>query len=121
MDTAWNIYAKQLMPLGFGYPLWGPEPDPDLGEVRIGDVGYLQEGYFCVLFNTMRGADDPVNSRKGVPEGFETFNPPNSMLIRRPNVITHPRLHSKNLQSMELSAGATTRCVFTYARGRTAG
>ncbi|TFK84726.1 hypothetical protein K466DRAFT_496053 [Polyporus arcularius HHB13444] len=72
---AWDIYAKELRDLGFGQPLWIPEPSPESGEVQLGDVGYLSQGKFCFLFNCMRSADDPVN-RKGVPASFEVFIPP---------------------------------------------
>ncbi len=72
---AWDIYAKELRHLGFGHPLWVPEPSPESGEVQLGDVGYLSQGKFCFLFNCMRDSDDLVN-RRGVPEGFEVFIPP---------------------------------------------
>ena len=72
---AWDIYSKELRDLGFGHPLWVPEPSPEAGEVQLGDVGYLSQGKFCFLFNCMRDADHPVN-RKGVPEGFKVFVPP---------------------------------------------
>ena len=74
MVAAWDIYAQQLMHLGHGHALWGPEPSPNLGEVHIGDVGYLRDGCFNLLFNAMLPADDPVNSKRGVPEDFEVFS-----------------------------------------------
>ncbi|GJE89940.1 WD40 repeat domain-containing protein [Phanerochaete sordida] len=46
-----DIYARSFQPHGFGYPLLFPEPDPDVGEVQIGDVGFTHEGAFIRLFN----------------------------------------------------------------------
>lgn len=106
-DSPWDLYAKGLMPLGYGYPLWGPEPDPSFGEVNIGDVGYIRDGHFCFLFNAMRSADHPVNQLRGVPSGFEVFRPRHSMIIDRPDEITQSQLHSKSLQSVSISAGAS--------------
>ena len=87
MDTAWDIYAQRLMHLGHGHPLWGPEPCGRFGEVRLGDVGYLQDGHFCFLFNAMRTAEDLVNSQSqlGVPPNFVVFAPPDPKPIHRSN------------------------------------
>lgn len=71
MATA-SLYAEQLIPLGRGFPLWEPEPT-GLGEVLIGDVGYVDEGAFFRLFNAMLDADDPMNAG-GVPEDFEVLD-----------------------------------------------
>ncbi|KAI0762346.1 hypothetical protein C8Q74DRAFT_1206767 [Fomes fomentarius] len=108
-NSAWDIYARELLPLGYGYPLWGPEPDGACGEVRLGDVGYIWEGHFNFLFNCTLGGDDPVNLRKGVPNDFEIFSPPCSEPIQRPDEITATTLNSRSVRvdnvSMGLSAG----------------
>lgn len=104
-EAAWDIYAKELVPLAFGYPLWGPEPDSRHGEVQLGDVGYLHEGYFCFLFATMAPADDPRNMHSGVPADFEMFSPPNPEPVHRHNTITQSQLHSRNIRSSAISAG----------------
>ena len=88
--------------------MWGPEPCPDFGEINLGDVGYLRDGYFCFLFNAMRGADDPINARRGVPVGFEVFQPPESMIIRRPNHITQSQLYSRSLQALSVSMSTSS-------------
>ena len=62
MATA-SLYADQLIPLGRGLPLWEPEPT-GLGEVLIGDVGYVDEGAFFRLFNAMLDADFTVYENK---------------------------------------------------------
>ena len=71
----WDIYAAQLLPAGYGHPLWIPEPNER--EVEIGDVGWLKRGEFRPLFNSMRPGDDLVNLEKGVPIDFTMFNPRN--------------------------------------------
>ncbi|RPD59331.1 hypothetical protein L226DRAFT_472836 [Lentinus tigrinus ALCF2SS1-7] len=113
-SAAWDIYAKELIPLRFGYPLWGAEPDSRFGEVQLGDVGYLREGYFCFIFNAMSPADDPRNLHRGVPDDFEMFRPPNPVPVHRPNVITQYQLRSRNVRSSATSAQGT---VATIAAG----
>ncbi|KAM5537201.1 hypothetical protein V8D89_009134 [Ganoderma adspersum] len=73
------------------------------GEVRIGDVGYLRDGHFCFLFNTMLSADDPVNSLQGVPDDFVIFDVPRPPLHWE-DEITDTQLHSKTVRSMEIVA-----------------
>ena len=73
MPPAHEVYATQLWPLRHGRPLWGPEPSPQYGEIRIEDIGYLKAGYFFFLFNCMRGEDDIVNSYMGSPRNSKSF------------------------------------------------
>ncbi|RPD59661.1 hypothetical protein L227DRAFT_593782 [Lentinus tigrinus ALCF2SS1-6] len=105
--AAWDIYAKELWPLCYGHPLWFPEPCPEFGEVHIGDVGYLREGNFTRLFNAMHCADHPLNAVRGVPDGFEVFDPDNPMFKDLPNAITQSHLLSKNIRSTSISAAAS--------------
>ncbi|KAI0707092.1 hypothetical protein C8Q76DRAFT_747948 [Earliella scabrosa] len=111
MVAAWDIYAKELLPLGYGHPLWGPEPSLEFGEVHLGDVGYLREGRFCFLFNALKPADSPAHEALGVPEDFQIFKPPHLMLKQRQNEITQRQLHNKNLQSTAIAAAASVGCV----------
>ncbi|TFK83320.1 hypothetical protein K466DRAFT_498709 [Polyporus arcularius HHB13444] len=106
VPAAWDIYAKELLPLRYGHPLWYPEPCREFGEVRIGDVGYLRDGHFTFLFNAMHDADHTLNAVRGVPCGFEVFNPKNPMRKHLPNAITQSHLHSKNIRSASISATA---------------
>ena len=62
-----SVYAKQLARLGYGYPLWFPEPE-DGHEVQLGDVGFIDGGRFRRLFNAMTGEGFYTEQR---PEGFE--------------------------------------------------
>jgi hypothetical protein len=72
-----QIYARNLLSKGYGYPMWFPEPFDNLPDVykangvRIGDVGIITvHGSFDFLFNICVSSDDPINCH-GVPEGFE--------------------------------------------------
>lgn len=108
MLAPWDIYAQKLLHLGHGHPLWGPEPSDRFGEIRLGDVGYLEQGRFCFLFNTMKEGNDPINSR-GVPEGFSKFDPPDSKPIHWKDAITRTELHSKSLRAVEISTTGSAR------------
>ncbi|KIM76638.1 hypothetical protein PILCRDRAFT_643331 [Piloderma croceum F 1598] len=72
-----DVYARQLLPKQYGYPLFVPEPYDNLPEeyrargASIGDVGIIMpDGSFSFVFNICIPADDPINCY-GVPEGFE--------------------------------------------------
>ncbi|KAI0749240.1 hypothetical protein C8Q80DRAFT_1218489 [Daedaleopsis nitida] len=105
MVAAWDIYAEQLLPLGYGHPLWVPEPCVEAGQVRIGDVGYLRAGGFRFMFNSTSGGDHPINRRMGIPSGFRVFELPEHLVVRRPNEIIQTQLHSASLRSSSV-AGA---------------
>ena len=104
----WELYARELMPRKHGYPLWGPEPSPEDGETRLGDVGYLRKGRFWFLFNCLRPATHPVNSRRGVPLGFTVFVPPDGrgadsgQFVH--DAIEPPHVLSANCQSFSIGA-----------------
>ena len=110
MRPAYDIYAEQLWNLGYGHPLWSPEPCSQHGEVQLGDIGYLRDGEFCFLFNCMKEANDPVNALKGVPHNFAVFRPPLAPRFRS-NVITQNHLHSSNIRYLSVSAGAAAGYV----------
>ncbi|KIP05410.1 hypothetical protein PHLGIDRAFT_152213 [Phlebiopsis gigantea 11061_1 CR5-6] len=66
--SAVDIFAEQLVSRGHGLPLWCPEPSP-LGEVNVGDVGFIHRGSFFRLFNAICSPTDPSN-HQGLPEDF---------------------------------------------------
>lgn len=66
-SLAAQVYADQLRSLRHGEPLWQPEPSKR-GEVRIGDVGFVNDGRFHLLFNAIHG---PSDESSALPEGFE--------------------------------------------------
>ena len=41
----WDIYARSLEPLGYGYPLWGPEPSSELGHICAREDEELMAAY----------------------------------------------------------------------------
>ena len=109
----WDIYAEQLLPLGYGYPLWIPEPSQTTSpltqnsttsrEIFIGDVGWVSDGEFRALFNSMKDANDPVNQEMKVPTDFAVFSPSN-ILIGRSNLITASMVFSRNITASETQA-----------------
>lgn len=115
----WDIYARELGDLGFGHPLWVPEPLPEHGEIRLGDVGYLSQGRFCFLFNCMHDANDPIN-RNGVPDGFEVFVPPDGpaeeSAITISNLIMDRMLLSRNVRSIDVGVNSSLRYVMPLLR-----
>ncbi|TBU53527.1 WD40-repeat-containing domain protein [Dichomitus squalens] len=98
----WNVYANQLFPQGFGYPLWLPEPDPSAREVSLGDVGWLDNGSFLQLFNSrIKLEEDQL--RKDVPNDFTPFNPPN-LIVRGPmKSLAIPPLCSQTVKTVDAS------------------
>lgn len=77
-----STYADQLTSLGFGLPLWHPEPGRN-EQVEIGDVGFLHDGQFIRLFNVTRPTHDPLNA-KGTPKHFDVLS-----IREENNVQTH--------------------------------
>ncbi|KAI9060354.1 hypothetical protein FKP32DRAFT_1595433 [Trametes sanguinea] len=67
--AAWNIYAEQLEGLRYGYPLWVPDPAPQMQPVELGDVGWVREGEFIPIFNAFRSAQD-AQPWDATPQGF---------------------------------------------------
>jgi hypothetical protein len=50
------IYARQLLRYGRGIALWEPAPTDHeicLTVVEVGDVGYIEDGQFNLLFNAI--------------------------------------------------------------------
>ncbi|KAH8101579.1 hypothetical protein BXZ70DRAFT_933946 [Cristinia sonorae] len=77
----WKIYEDELYSKGYGLPLWYPEPSTDATgnesgrEIQIGDVGYVEDGVFFSLFNTMNGAS------------FGPWDPPSEPLTIHPQLF----------------------------------
>ena len=96
MSTDSQIYARLLLPRGYGYPLWRPDPNSLLSQeyrsegVNVGDVGIItSDGSFDFLFNICVSRDHPINHR-GVPDGFVPVDPATLELDREP-LFHHPR------------------------------
>ncbi|OSC98124.1 hypothetical protein PYCCODRAFT_1471329 [Trametes coccinea BRFM310] len=104
-NPPWKIYAEQLAPVGFGYPLWAPDPPPGTNPVELGDVGWVRRGEFVALFNACRAADDrqPLNA---VPSGYEPLDP-STLVTRGPREsIRQEVLHSRSIKQLDVSSGA---------------
>lgn len=76
MLTPSQIYHNGLIKCGLGIPLWHPEPLPKGarggGEIRIGDVGILDDGRFVRLFNVMHKPDLELDDAiPGPPNNLE--------------------------------------------------
>jgi len=99
-----RVYAQQLFKCGWGYPLWEPEPEEPRDEVLIGDVGYLEHGGFCRLFNAIKDRDDHIQTREFPPE-FERFNPgpdPSSSVRRKTNAVSEGPHASATVHRVEV-------------------
>ncbi|KZP02705.1 hypothetical protein FIBSPDRAFT_808465, partial [Athelia psychrophila] len=90
-EPASRVYARQLLPLQNGYPLFIPEPSNTRSPVfwnrgvSIGDVGILtRNGSFQFVFNIFCPADDPINYL-GVPVGFHNLTWDDQDITRVPN------------------------------------
>ncbi|KAH9918679.1 WD40-repeat-containing domain protein [Fomitopsis serialis] len=108
-----EVYAQQLFKLGYGYPLWEPDPPNDEHEVLIGDVGYLRDGGFYRLFNAMKATEDAdlgiVHDslrEASTPSHFRTFD-----LGPHPIVPTKQAIHegphfSDTVRQINIGGGA---------------
>jgi hypothetical protein len=77
-DSPSEHYTRLLLGKCYGYPLWDPQPTENnisykKDGVRIGDVGFLDQGSFNYLFNICASRADPINS-----------------FLRKPIVRDHP-------------------------------
>ena len=73
-DAPYNIYAKQLLAMRQGYPLWHPEIERERGlEIKVGDIGHLHEGAFIRIFNATLPDDHEDHQMFGVPHGHKPF------------------------------------------------
>ena len=101
------VYADQLLPLGHGLPLWYPEPS-HLGEVGIGDVGFLETGHFHRLFNVMRSSEHPSNAN-GVPKDFAPLVVNESILVSTMNGYLPPGpIYNEKTMNCQVDAGVNT-------------
>ena len=116
----WNIYEDQLFRVGYGLPLWHPEPnsyDDDLGDVpvEVGSVGWKHNGKFKVLFNSMRPEDHPVN-RRGIPTDFVMLGSDNPVSIDTSDKIQQDVIASRTLKRVEARIEGRLRCVVSSSR-----
>jgi hypothetical protein len=63
-----RLYRNELTHLGYGNPVWEPNPDTLYDRVRIGDVGYFQNEKFVPLFNILPPDDSTRHRRLPFPQ-----------------------------------------------------
>ncbi|KAF9789496.1 hypothetical protein BJ322DRAFT_538591 [Thelephora terrestris] len=70
IQPAWQLYEEQMECHGNGHALWEPAPTKKYTRISIGDVGYIRQGRFHLLFS----AGIPLGERQRgvhVPYTFE--------------------------------------------------
>jgi hypothetical protein len=80
-----DVYQKHLSFLSQGFALWNPNPLGDFysyDRVSIGDVGYLDEGFFIRMFNVTFPWDDRLNGNFGEPDHYEPLHLGGGQTIR---------------------------------------
>ncbi|KAI0350557.1 hypothetical protein OH77DRAFT_1066928 [Trametes cingulata] len=110
-----NIYARSLVHLGYGYPLWlsycaDPNETRNGGEwhMDVGDVGRIMWGGFRPLLSTKaRLAEEQPYSR--LPEDHEFFDSPDSVPIHKDKgSIVRQTLSAGFLASAEAGSSINT-------------
>ncbi|PIL36332.1 transporter [Ganoderma sinense ZZ0214-1] len=105
-DAPYNIYAKQLLAMRQGYPLWHPEIERERGlEIKVGDVGYLHEGAFIRIFNATLPGDHEDHEMFGVPHDHKPFKV-NKFLRREQAGVIESHLCSRSVSSFGLEGSA---------------
>ena len=98
MGIACEVYTRLMQQLGYGYPLWEPEPTHS-GEVLVGDVGYIQDGGFYRLFNaTLPGEGQDV------PCGYVPLKISKFLKQRRERALNQGPICSKTVTAVDASA-----------------
>ena len=65
-----RLYRNELIHLGYGNPVWEPNPGTLYDCVRIGDVGYFQNDQFMPLFNILPPDDSNRTRRLPFPQPY---------------------------------------------------
>jgi hypothetical protein len=70
-----SVYREQLTSLYHGHALWEPSPIRTLyDQVTIGDVGYVNEGFFHRMFNVTLPWNHASNNRLGEPDHYKPLD-----------------------------------------------
>jgi hypothetical protein len=74
-DQPYNVYREQLSSLYHGNALWEPNPIRRYyDQVSIGDVGYIEEGFFHRMFNVTLEWNDDSNKKLGGPDYYKRLD-----------------------------------------------
>ncbi|PSS35525.1 hypothetical protein PHLCEN_2v1519 [Hermanssonia centrifuga] len=111
MGIAADVFAEQLAHYGHGRAMWSPEPtegpDYKMREVRIGDVGHIDEdGAFHRLFNVTVDEDHPYNSG-GVPDNFVPLKFNKRLLAVKPRLLDPGAYCSNSVKSKSVEGSAS--------------
>ena len=102
MVRAAKVYQQRLSELGYGTPLWRPEPHPF--EVVIGDVGRIdpENGYWDRFFNVLSPAGNELNGR-GVPRHFKPLLDEVSSVIQLQRQLQPIVYSTKSIRKINIS------------------
>ena len=112
MGIAADVYAQELSSYNHGLPLWSPEP-ADAYEVRVGDVGYIDEdGQFHRLFNVTVDDSHPYNldpetGEPCVPTDFHPLQFNSRLFSIKPKQFPPGPLPSRSVKSHEIGGSAS--------------
>lgn len=102
--AAWDVYAEQLSYLGLGYPLWTPDPERIELEMQLADVGFLREGEFIRITQTIfpgKAERQENTSPSSIP--IVPFNPPQDTIRGPREKITNKLLFSHTMRDSSYS------------------
>ncbi len=108
-----DVYQEQLRSLFHGHPLWNPDPANLYQHVSIGDVGYVQEGYFVRIFNAILPWDDPSNRLLGELEPYPRLDLGPFGNIRR---VEFPRRDYYSRRVSPITATSEKYVIFSALR-----
>ena len=115
----WDIYQKHLFSVGYGVPLWHPEPnereDGSKVPIDIGVVGRMVEGQLRVLCNVSEPETHAANAR-GLPPDIEPFSV-TKKLESCDNKIGEPVIASRNMKAIQLEAQAQVSGYVSVCHG----
>jgi hypothetical protein len=96
-DQPYNVYREQLSSLYHGNALWEPSPIRRLYDsVSIGDVGYIEEGFFHRMFNVTLPLGHSSNKKLGEPENYKPLND-DPLLNIRESTLAKGEYYSRNM------------------------
>ncbi|KAH9943034.1 WD40 repeat-like protein [Epithele typhae] len=106
-EVAYNIYSKQLFLRGHGFPLWLPEPK-EMGEVQLGDVGYMFSGGFFTLFNATMSKE--VKQVNGIPDDYTPWEV-RPTHVHRTNAMFVSHLCSRSVTAFGLEGSVASNAT----------
>ncbi|KZP22975.1 hypothetical protein FIBSPDRAFT_1015806, partial [Athelia psychrophila] len=120
MDHPSQVYARQLFPMRFGYPLYYPEPLGNMSlELRkrgisIGDVGHVTpDGRFHFAFNIFTPQTNVAINRSGLPDGFREMTLVDDDISRFPN--KHPEKSALKVEGKSTTSPVEFKIDYNFA------